>query len=227
MATYTYLLLSLGFLLPLAVIFLLRRDLAGLGLKVGVIGGAAGLISEAFYFHDYWRPPSLLGTAHISIEDFLFGFAITALSAVIFPFITKSQFSASQTRQRQKAYGIFFVAGLLGMIIFTLLLGYNSILISSLIFILLTVIILRSRRDLIKPALVSAGAIIALSLAVYLPLFNWLSPDFWNSYWLLADSRWGITILGNIPLSEMLWYTAWALFASVSYPFVRGCKLIK
>jgi hypothetical protein len=56
----------------------------------------------------------------------------------------------------------------------------------------------------------------------YIILFDVISPHFWDNYWLLADTKWGITIFGNVPVTELVWYASWAVFVSVSYPFISG-----
>src|SRR5258706_14284145 len=89
MERYIYLLLVLLLLAALTSMLWARRDLRNMGLSVGLAGGLAGLISEIWFFRDYWRPPTLLGVAHISPEDFLFGFAIGALAAVVYPALTR------------------------------------------------------------------------------------------------------------------------------------------
>lgn len=225
MDKYTYLFLSVAVFALFLVVISSRKDLYRVVLKLGLVGGAAGLISELFYFRDYWRPPSLAGIATISLEDFLFGFAITALSVVIYPVLAKSAHKVKH-QPRKRLYGLFFILGLLSMFIFNLALEVNSIIVSSIVFLMLTVIILFIRTDLTRVAIVSSLTVVAAVVLIYLVLFNIVSPNFWNDYWLLANSKWGITILGNLPLTEMLWYFCWVLFASVSYPFASGKELV-
>lgn len=222
MEKYTYLLLGLLVVAPLIGILFARKDLAGKAIKLGALGGFAGLLAEFFYFRDYWRPPSLMGTATISVEDFIFGFAITALSFTAYTWLFKAKFIEQAYPSRHKLYLLFFVGGLAAMVLFNLHLGVNSIFVSSAVFLFFTAIILFMRRDLIKVGLYSAGIVTAFIGAVYILLFNVISPQFWDKYWLLADTKWGITILGNVPLTEMIWYVSWIVFASVSYPFVSG-----
>jgi hypothetical protein len=78
------------------------------------------------------------------------------------------------------------------------------------------------RHDTVRLGVYSAGIVVLFIVGVYLILFNVISPHFWDNYWLLAGTRWGVTILGNIPLTEMLWYLSWILFGSMSYPFASG-----
>jgi Lycopene cyclase len=217
---YAYLLLGLLMMVPVVGIFWVRRDLRGVVVKVGVIGGLIGLAAEGFYFRDYWRPPSLLGVAHISVEDFLFGFAITALSVAVYPFLARRSFAAVGVGRR-RTLAMMFGAGVGGLAVL-MRLGVNSIFASSFLFVGFAVVILAQRRDLIRPALVSAGVVVVWALAVYVVLFGLVAPQFWTRYWLLEHTRYGLTLWGHIPVTEMLWYACWALLGSVTYPFAGG-----
>lgn len=74
-------------------------------LKVSAIGGLAGLISEMWYFNDYWRPPTLLGNSKISIEDFLFGFSFTGIAALVYKVIVRKR--PIQAKSRKKLFLLF------------------------------------------------------------------------------------------------------------------------
>lgn len=222
MDRYTYLLLGLFLVVPLIGLVSMRKDLARLIAKVGIIGGVAGLLAEIFYFKDYWRPPSLFGVASISAEDFIFGFGITALSFSAYLWLFKVRLSEQVHPPRHALYGIFFVAGCVAMLFFNSYLGINSIFVSSAAFLLLTAVIMYLRRDLIRPGIYSAILITGFMGMAYIILFDVISPHFWDNYWLLADTKWGITIFGNVPVTELVWYASWVVFVSVSYPFISG-----
>ncbi len=227
METYTYLLLGIAIVIPVIIFLILRRDLISIVIKPGLIGGAAGLIAELFYFRDYWRPPSLVGVAKISPEDFVFGFAITAIGLIAYPVLTRTAFCKSAFPSRMKVFGCFVIFALTSLIIFNIVLKINSIFVSSANFLILAVIIILMRRDLLKPALVSAALVTVFILVIYIGLFDFLSPEFWDKYWLLANTRSGLTILGNVPITEIIWYFTWTLLASTLYPFVTGKVMTK
>lgn len=128
---------------------------------------------------------------------------------------------------RQKLYGLFIVTSLFVLLFLNLYLHMNSIFVTSGLFIICSVVILLMRRDLLKPVILSATAITVYVLVIYNVLFNAIFPDFWDKYWLLANTAYGITMLGNIPITEILWYVNWAIFAGVSYPFASGKSLAR
>lgn len=225
MESYAYLLLGLSLLAILAVLLLRRRDLVPKAIKLGIVGSLAGLAAESFYFRDYWRPPTTLGLAKFSPEDLIFGFAITALSVLAIPLFTHQHFAAGAEKARKKTFMLLFALGVTALLVFNLWQGLNSVLVSCVVFLVFSLIILALRPDLVGPAFYSALTVTTITLVIYAVLFDVMAPEFWDKYWLLADTKWGITILGNIPLTEMMWYFSWVLFASVSYPFASGTSL--
>jgi len=226
MERYAYLTLSLSFATALGIMLLIRKDLAKLALLVGSFGGTAGVMAEVFYFHDYWRPPSLFGTAVPSPEDLIFGFSITALAVITFLVLGRKRLTAGMA-PHGKIYLSLFIGGLLSMLIFNVWLGINSIFVSSITFLVFSVIMLYMRRDLIDAAAYSAVALTLLTLGVYIVLFDCFFTDFWQRYWLLHGTRYGMFVFGNVPLTELLWYFSWAVAGSISYPFITGKKIVR
>lgn len=224
MESYVYALLGLAVALP-AMLLAFRAHLMPGILLLGLLGGITGPLSEFFYFRDYWLPPTSVGLGVVSPEDFLFGFGILILSIVIYPALTGKRLQ-SHTPPRRSLYLIFLLIGVTAMIIFNYILGINSIFVSSITFLIYTTVILKQRPDLLRPALISTALVILYITFVYLILFNILAPEFWQKYWLLANTTWGVTILGNIPLTELIWYAACVFFASTMYAYTEGKVLV-
>src|SRR5215471_11339173 len=131
---YGYLLLDISILIIVGGLLFARRDLTRLALRTGMIGGLAGPVSELLYFRDYWRPPALFGVARISVEDFLFGFGITALSAVLYAVVFRQKFVSTSLPARFRLYIVFFLVDALALVLSTVFFGVNSILVSTLLF---------------------------------------------------------------------------------------------
>ena len=102
---YAYL---LGDLILFAVwsILFLRKDLRKEILTVSIIGGVLGPLSEAFYIRDYWQPQLFNGWT-IGIEDFLFGFFFTGITASIYEEVFGKRF----IKKASKPFWIFNVVG--------------------------------------------------------------------------------------------------------------------
>lgn len=227
MDKYAYLLLGLSLAAVLAVLLLVRKDLAPKAVKMGLFGGLIGLLAQAFYIRDYWQPPTLLGVNKLSLEDFIFGFVIIALSVTIYPALFGYVFGERKYPRRRRLFGLFFAGVFLSLFVFSVCMGVNSIAVSYAVFAIFGTVMLIMRRDLLRPALYTTIVLTTLMIVIYAVLFGIIAPDFWHNYWLLANTKWGATILGGVPLTEVAWYVCCGLFAGASYPFISGRELIK
>lgn len=227
MDKYAYLLLGLSLAVVLAVLLFRRKDLALKATELGLFGGLVGLLAQAFYLRDYWRPPTVLGANTISVEDFIFGFMITALGTVVYPALFGYAYGERKHPRQRWLFGLFFAAIFLSLLVFNVYLGVNSIVVSYAAFIILGTIMLIMRRDLLRPATYSTIVMTILMVIIYVMLFGVIAPNFWHNFWLLANTKWGVTILGGVPLTEVIWYMGCGLFVAVSYPFISGRELIK
>jgi hypothetical protein len=225
MDKYIYLIGAIVFLIPALIIAYYRPDLRKLAIIAGLCGGIAALITEPIFTRDYWLPPNLLGWERICIEDFFFGAGITAFIALLYPGIMRRQFSEKAVeKKRFGIYAVFNVVVALAMYVGIFVWGINSVVVSAGLCFLLTPVIWILRRDLIRPSLIVTAIVLAFVLVMYLLFFDVIVPDWWDKYWLLKDDWLGVTILGNIPVTELLWYGGWALFASVIWPFSLGLR---
>ena len=111
-------------------------------------------MSEFFYLRDYWHPELFTGWA-IGIEDLLFGFAIGGIAAVIY----EELFGKKHARRHLPAHPKWMLAvalfGITWMLVGNIVLGFNSIYVSILSFLIIGASILFFRHDLLKDALLS------------------------------------------------------------------------
>jgi len=226
MDTYTYLLISSFLFLPWIIIYSLKMRLRKKMLKASIMGGLAGFIAEYWYFKDYWQPPTLLGQSVISIEDFLFGFTITGIAVSIYEFMFSVK-SAPRLRNRKKMFGHMFLVGILCMMVFNIIFTINSIVVSCSVFLIYTAFMVTLRPDLKVQAITSGLLTVTIVLPVYILLFNVINPNYWDSYWLLARTRLGVTVLGNIPVTELSWYFSLGCFAGTAHSFASGRSRVK
>lgn len=216
---YLYLIGSLFALLIVAVIFVLRRDMRSFILKAGTLGGLISVVTEYWFFQDYWRIPSTFGVATPSIDDFICGFAFVALGGVLYPFIFKLPFLSSKGRWKKYVLPVLAIS-LFSMWLFVSVLKVNSIILASALPLALTAIILVKRPDLWRRAVFGATCLGLLSIAVYGVLFGIISPDYIESYFLLAYHPWNPNPLGFIPLSELMWFISMGAVGAVFYEFI-------
>ncbi|KOS07846.1 hypothetical protein AM493_18625 [Flavobacterium akiainvivens] len=226
MDTVTYLLIGMLLILPWAAIYLLKPALRKKMLRTSLMGGLAGFIAEYWYFKDYWHPPTLLGQTVVSIEDFIFGFSVTGLAAVIY----EAFFNINMQpvgKKRKKLFGQLFLGGVAAMMVCNVWLGINSIVVSCITFLVCTAIMIYIRPDLARRGLVSGLLMLVVVLPVYTFLFNLLNTTYWDKYWLLAQTKMGVTVLGHIPVTELCWYFSWGCMAGISHAFASGSIRVK
>lgn len=212
MEHYVYLLLSVPFLVGTVIIYWLRADLRSLLLKVGLFGGIAGVLAELWYFVDYWQPLTLLGKGVISIEDFLAGASIAALSAALYPAVTGTS-APRLSRHGWRTVAVLFFVGLAAMLIGVNGLGWNSVAVSMTIIFLLAVFMIIRRPALWKPALMTGFSFVLLGGLTYFLLFGVLSPGYLEAHFLLTGHPLNPTLFGFYPLLEVWWYFSWGVFA--------------
>lgn len=199
-----------GSLAGLGVLYLFYRarpDLRRRMLRMGLVVGVAGVLSEGVFFKDYWHPPLLFHFGKFGgIEDFFFGLAFGGICVALYDTLLHK-------RLRRKGHPhywimtLLIVSELVAVSIVGPWLDMNSIYSSALGFILPSAVIVAMRRDLIAETLVSAllgGAILAFVEMVFLLL----DPTFLQQYYFLYNKA--PLILGIVPVTEFAWGAAFA-----------------
>jgi hypothetical protein len=205
-----------------AAIFLLRPDLRRRMLWVSLLLLPLAPIGESFFLLDYWRPPLILpiwyqGMAYGGLADFPFVFALGGIATASYPVVTRRLAQAS-VMPRRRWLGVVFVVIMVACMYF-LSFAVNSILASTLGFLLTALFLCVFRRDLWPSALISAAAC-ALTMTMVEAAFSLLAPQFLRHYWLLFHTPWGILIAGHVPLTEVMWGAA---FGAAIGPLYDGC----
>lgn len=224
MVEYTYLVGSLITVLIWIILFYYRKDLRKEMWIMGIIFGIAGLIMEAlFYTKDWWNPPTITGSL-IGIEDFLFGFGIAGVSAVIYEEVFRKRLVSRKKMKHPHTKQLSFLI-LLSIISFSFsfyILNYNSF-ISGLVATLIPLFIIYIiRPDLILDSLVS-GFIIVIIAFIDFAILNIIKPNFVYSWWLL-DQLTGIVFLG-VPLEDIIWFLTTGMYIGCIYEFWQGERL--
>jgi uncharacterized protein YjeT (DUF2065 family) len=224
MMHYSYFLYSIFFLVLLAIILSFRRDLIKDAIPAFVFGAVGGPLMEVLYTRDYWHPPSILRIGAVRIEDVLFGIAICGLTLVVYPFIFKKKLGpihAGADRHIRSFGTLGLMTGLTLLLFFVYHL--DSVFATAISTGIAWVLICASgRRDLFLPGLISGGIFALLATFVYGVFLNaFVSRSELNQIWLLHKSGLGITILGKVPLSELIWFFGVSSFLSTFELFVN------
>ncbi|HVS58575.1 MAG TPA: lycopene cyclase domain-containing protein [Candidatus Saccharimonadales bacterium] len=222
---YYYLAYSLLFLVTLTFILLKRKDLRRPALYLAALGAVLNPLSELLYYRDYWQPDNLLGRGRVSIEDVIFGASMYALAVVIYPFLTgkrlpKAKPALQQTQLLHAGGYIVAVAGL--TVGGNLWLGINSVIATGAACMLVTVATWVKRRDVMVPSLITGVVSIVVVTAGYVLGLDVIAPHLLQSWWLLQGTPLGITFLGNVPLTELLWFFGVSNFFASTYMSVTA-----
>ena len=224
MQTYSYFLLGVFLAIPWLLIFYFKKSLRRRILIASFIGAPFAFINSWFRL-DYWHPPELFFFYVMSIEDILFAFTTTGISFTIFDALfTKKQVKAFKNR---KKLSYLFIPIIIGSFFFLQnYLGLNSMFMWAIPMIVLAFVVVIIRNDLIIPSIFSAILSMLIAIPIYIILFNYISPEYWDKYWYLKGTKYETSILGNVPLMELLWYFSWGCFSGVMYDFAKGTKKI-
>lgn len=222
MDKYIFLGISVG-LAPIWIfLFYKRIDLRKRIIYTSLVGGIVGIISEYWYFRDYWQPPTVVQNFPY-IEDFIFGFFIVGITLSISHFLFRT-IPVKSIKTYKKITLAMFLVNFVLLIILNNVFGLNSIYVSSILFIATATIILFIRKDLLKNAVATSFFVLTIITLIYLILFDVISPNYWDKYWMLASTKLGYTILGNIPVTEAIWYASWGLLGGTVFDFTFGNK---
>jgi hypothetical protein len=218
---YVYLLSSIVLCLCSGAMLVLRRDLVRVALTYGLVGSIVQALTETEYTRDYWAPPTVLRTS-ISVEDFLFGFGVTTLPLLSYPVLCRRGYGRRERRGRLGVYLSFAVVSAVALFAGPAAFSYNSIVVSCVLLGTFTLVICVLRPDLGRPALYAVCVTTAAAVICYIVLFDLAAPDWWARYWKLSTRRLGVTVLGNVPVTELACYVTWAGFAVTQHPFITG-----
>lgn len=225
MDKYGYLYISIILFIPWILIYYLNSNLRNRMIKAGLMAIPFGALN-LWYKQDYWNAPEVfIFFSVISIDDILFAFITTGISVTIFDVLfTEKQVVVGQKKYKEVFYFFCFI-----MISFVILregLGINSMFMFAIPLLISTLIVLINRKDLFIPSVVTTLLFSVLSILVYVLLFNYMLPDFWDTYWFLINTKIGWQIFGNVPVLEVLWYFSWGSFSAVLYDYGKGTKKI-
>ncbi len=221
MDKYIYLTGGLVFVLLALIGCLVRKDLIPLAKRVGILAIPATL-SELVFAHDYWRPPVVLGLTQLSLDDFVFILGVVITAGIAYPVCARKVYSGAKHPTYWRVYALFVVISLVALVAEAFDVGINSVVLISGLFVIFTAIMLYVRPDLAKASLLSGVGGVAFMAILYVIFFDVITPHWWDNYWLLAHTRLGAQVLGNVPVTELAWYFSWFMFASISFPFVEG-----
>ena len=191
----------------------------------GLALGHAGPISQYWHLKDYWSPVYIakvqIDNWVFGIEDYIFAFAFAGLCSGIFDLLARKSGQKELLRFDPMGFIGSVLLGLACLLVMGALivfLKFNSLHAIVVAFLISAAIILARRPKLIKPA-VQAAFIAAVVMWIFysgffLQLFHRIVSEWWD-----VNALSGMT-MGGVPIEEVIWAWAAALFAG---PLIRYC----
>jgi len=222
-AKYFYLIWVLIYFIIWLVFFILRKDTRDEMIKISILFGLGGILSQFIYIKDWWQPINFTNTP-VGIEDFLIGFFIGGISSIIYTHVFSKR--KILDKKNKKFLPNLLITGLGLIILFFgcfFILKLHSFYSLVIGFILPTIYIYINRKDLIKCSLISGLLMLILGIIIYLLLFL-IDPNYIQYYWLLPEVWFSKLFLG-IPIAEYIWYFLAGAFIGPLYAFWKEAKL--
>lgn len=220
MDRYVYLVWALIFLAVWAFLYWFRKDTRKEMLFVSVLFGFGGLISEHTYIQDWWKPLTVTNTS-IGLEDFLIGFAIGGVAAVIYEDVYKQRL-VHRSRLGGVAWNPGFFLFLFPALYLTLffVVGLSSFYATIVGLLACIAVMLIARPDLVRDSLGSGIFTLLVGVTVYAILIIAYPPLF-SQFWYL-DERWYTQLLLGIPLYEYVWFFLVGAYIGPLYEYVSN-----
>lgn len=225
-AAYPFLTLSLLFLVPGAVIWLIRPDLRRM-LGAMALASLPFAATEFLFYPEYWQPRMLFDLVEIigfGIEDVLFVVGLAMLTSGVYPAVIGAGLSEGDGATRSIRRSLLLLALTAVAVAAAALARVPMIYGAPIIMVAAAVAMVALRPDLAVPALASAAlvtgvyTILSLIFAALIPgIFDlaWNTEHFLDRY-----------VLG-IPVEELIYGSASGLVGGIFYPFVTGRRLVR
>jgi hypothetical protein len=220
--------MDLIFLFFWLILFFWRKDNRKEMLFISTLLGVVSIILEPLCFQDWWHPLTITGTIP-GIEDFLFGFVVGGIAAVIYEDFFKVGLKEKKRSKKKELINNLNLIGLflLGLIIIFLsffFLDINTFLSSSIIMLITIVVMYLKRPDLIQDSIFSGIMLTLLAFLVY-TLVQIINPGWVESLWYFQNVP--HIIIFNLPIDDILWYFLAGALLGPLYEFWKQAKLVK
>ncbi len=225
---YDFLILSLLFMIPGIIIYILREDLRKV-IHIMALCSIPFAFTERFFYPSYWEPVFLFNLIDIlgfGIEDILFVIGLSAFTSTAYAFFTNRSYHIIGELQTKQVVlkcltvlgSTFLMIGLILVMDITIIYG------SFLIMTIISLIIFIKRKDLLIPGL--TGGFLATTVYTLLCLcLTMLLPGVFKLTWH-TDQFLNIFIIG-IPVEEIIYGFTSGMVSTVFYPFVFNLRFRK
>ena len=224
---FTYLIGGVILLSMWLVLFFLRRDVQKEMIVMSSIFGIAGILTGFVYTADWWQPLTIT-MSRVGIEDFLFGFTVGGIAAVLYEEVFKKKVRLRKIKKKDEALQnkhLHFLLVFVGILFFGsfYLLNINSLYATIISLFPPTIFIWYKRKDLIIDS-IATGILLILATSIVYIILNLLTPGWINAFWYFGDVP-SVIILG-LPIEDVIWYFFTGMFIGPLYEYWKEAKLV-
>ncbi len=221
---YNFLILSLLFLIPGSIIFLIRKDLRSV-IRILALCSIPFAFTEFLFYPTYWEPKflwNLIDILGFGVEDIIFVVGLSAFTSTGYAFAFRKKFEPYPKGKFSSVelLVLFFIFCLLSICLFVtfqihLIFG-SPILMSG-----VSLFIFFKRKDLILPGLFGAG-ITSITYAILCYAMILIYPNIFELTW--HTEKFVNIMIFHLPVEELLYAATSGCIATVFYPFVFSSR---
>ena len=216
-----YLIGSLSLLLVWGLIYFFVKDIRREMLISSLLVTPAAF-SELFFVPGYWTPDALL-SPRLSIEDFIFSFAVGGIAGVSYELLMRGKIKHRRLCEcfHDIKHGMSLGIGIVTILVSYYLFDLNFMYASYLGIVVDVLIIVLIRKDLI-PKILLSSLVFGSFYLLFFAIFVYFLPSFilhWN-----VDNLSGLS-LANVPLEEIWWALGTGALLGPLYEYLLGYKL--
>jgi hypothetical protein len=196
-------------------------------LFISLMFGIAGLFVQWVYIQDWWHPLTITNTL-VGFEDFLFGWIMGGIAAVVYEEIANKKLKREEKIEKVlKSHFLYSIipTTLLGVLFFgSFFILKTSSFLASIIGLGIPIFYMWiKRKDMIVPSLLSAFLLALVGLIWFLvPAI--ITPGWVKHYWFMENLS-GITFL-SAPIEDLIWFFLTGAFIGPLWEYLQERKLI-
>lgn len=223
---YNFLILSLLFLIPGSIIFLIRKDLRPV-ICILALCSIPFAFTEFLFYPTYWEPKflwNLIDLIGFGVEDIIFVVGLSAFTSTGYAFAFRKKFEPYPKGKFSsfKLLILFFIFCLLSICLFVFL-EIHLIFGSPILMSAVSLFIFFKRNDLILPGLLGAG-ITSITYAILCYAMILIYPNIFELTW--HTEKFVNIMFFHLPIEELLYAATAGCIASVFYPFVFSSRYV-
>ena len=193
-------------------------------LFISVLFGLGALVAEKTNLQDWWQPITITGTS-LGVEDFIIGFAIGGVAAVLYEDVYHRRFAKGRKKMPPTNPGsfLFFLPALYATLFFVF--QINSFYSAVAAYSICTSYMITTRKELVNDSILSGLFMLFVGTVIYFLLFL-IRPTFVQDFWYLPDQWYASLILG-IPVGEYIWFFLTGAYIGPLYEYVKKLRQVQ